>query len=854
MKYTGQFKNINNKLYQVDIITNNDSTQSTQLTFSGEPFKVDLNGDKLIYEPLKLSNATAGLIVDDYYFDIYSSTAQGTKLTLTNLENNTVEWVGYVTPNIYTQGFEQELEDLQIEAIDGLSTLDNFQYQQIDPENKRVKSFEDIIINCIQKCNCYNNIYVNKNSYLSNKTTNPITYNKLTFVSEFSRLGSGYDYYNYYITSQYPVSSDLLITLDCKYRHGDLSGTTFTTTTFTILKGETKSNIDEKGLIYYYDIGVEQVIPHTDVNPPTYYYDINVDATHIIPNSDENYYYVQQPEEVPDSTIDQSRIINKLFVSEQIFFNNDATVATDTTPATTETSLTYKEVLTEIMQYLGCTAVAFGDSVYIVDYDYSKKYIGRRNYNAYGLDLSNYNVYSTTNNWLTYSTNTTRLYDYNDITGASFKNNGATIELDSTYNQISIKTSENKIDTLLPEFFNDDNLTNVTVANAAWNHQYTMVDGDYTHIFKYYKNNLYRNIYYTDESWALTHYDVIDYSVTSNKIGSSFVRYAKYKTGDGVPATISFNDYICLHRHMQSHPSAAQNVAQPVLRLDVAIPESGFIYDDYYMLISGSGLWDDRQNTAYPNDWQSNATSFDLNNLKLTAKLNIGNKYWNGTAWTTTDSTFNIYFSGDTGQLQFKFFDVKNTVNYSDYIGSSGQKIPIKATDKLVGEPNFILYTPQNVKDDRRLDCVWLKDFKVDLIKPNRSKSTDTDTEYLNVIDNNYVNKFSEIDSKICSDTNKGLNYSVVLDYKNDTQGFENNTKLCTKTLGINQKPEYNYIQKVVNQYSQPRIKLNMTLENKYKPYSVLTCSLFQNKYFVVDKMSIDYYNDNNLLTIIEKV
>ena len=54
-------------------------------------------------------------------FDIYSATAQQNKVEL--YQGNSLKWVGYTTPNLYTMGYECQIEELEIEAIDGLSTL-----------------------------------------------------------------------------------------------------------------------------------------------------------------------------------------------------------------------------------------------------------------------------------------------------------------------------------------------------------------------------------------------------------------------------------------------------------------------------------------------------------------------------------------------------------------------------------------------------------------------------------------------------------------------------------------------------------------------------------------------------------
>ena len=91
MNYTGQFKNINDTLYQIDVDINNGITGSTEIVLSGDPFRVEYNSGNTIFEPLKLSNATCTIISNQYNFDLYSATAQGSKLTLTNVDTNTIE-------------------------------------------------------------------------------------------------------------------------------------------------------------------------------------------------------------------------------------------------------------------------------------------------------------------------------------------------------------------------------------------------------------------------------------------------------------------------------------------------------------------------------------------------------------------------------------------------------------------------------------------------------------------------------------------------------------------------------------------------------------------------------------------
>jgi len=707
MNYTGQFKNINDTLYQIDVDINNGITGSTEIVLSGDPFRVEYNSGNTIFEPLKLSNATCTIISNQYNFDLYSATAQGSKLTLTNVDTNTIEWVGYITPNIYTQGFENVYEEIQLEAIDGLSTLDNYKYTQIDIDNRKIKSFQDILLHIISKCNCYTSISVNENNVLLNQIDN--------------------------------------------------------------------------------------------------------------------------------------NILNKLFISEQNFFNEDGT------------ALTYKEVLTEILQFLGYTITTSGTSIFILDYDYLKA------------GLTSYTTFSTSNNWLTFTTSGTTLNSTHNITSNSFKSNGATIELDSVYNQCSIKTSEYKNDSLLPEFFKDDYLTNIlTTGTGDWNDNTTLAFGANTYIFKYYRNKNYTNILYNNDlSWQQFTQNSMSYAGTTGIIGSSFVRMASYKTSDGIPATLSFSEYILLHRHLladnPNHNYDQRNTYKQVLKLNAgSVSESSYMYDNYYLVLNTEMLIDDRINIAYIDDSLTKSgddSGWFETQMWLLSKLKIGDKYWNGTIWTTTDSTFKIRFSkGSEKHLLYKWFKVKNTVSFNDFIGESGQKIPITKNDKLSGAVEFYLYTPTAILPQFNVECVWLKDLTLKLIKQDKNKNDNSDTEYKNIINTEYVNEFTDLNFKVVSDTNKGLNYSVVIDKPTDLIGYENNQKIWNIALSINQKQEYNIIQKYVRQYSTPKKILNITLGNEFKPYSIFTCDLFYNQKFIISKMSIDYYNNNNLLTIVEKV
>lgn len=139
MIYNGYFINRDNEEYRVELQTPS-GTSSKEIKLSTDPFIVTYEGEDDIFKPLKLSGATVRCWVDDYMFDLYSGKAKGTKCTL--YKGDKIEWMGYLTPNIYNQDYMQYKFELELEAVDGLSILEHVPYYTADTT---LISFLDII-------------------------------------------------------------------------------------------------------------------------------------------------------------------------------------------------------------------------------------------------------------------------------------------------------------------------------------------------------------------------------------------------------------------------------------------------------------------------------------------------------------------------------------------------------------------------------------------------------------------------------------------------------------------------------------------------------------------------------------
>ncbi|MCF0115071.1 MAG: hypothetical protein HUJ56_06930 [Erysipelotrichaceae bacterium] len=104
-----------------------------------------------------------------------------------------------------------------------------------------------------------------------------------------------------------------------------------------------------------------------------------------------------------------------------------------------------KDVLEEICQYFGLTAIADGDKVLFLDYDAIKH---NRNY------YYRYSVGGTDAGTLTTLSFTKR------IAASDYSESGATLSLDNVYNKVSVTDDLYTFDSLIPDVF--DSTINIT--------------------------------------------------------------------------------------------------------------------------------------------------------------------------------------------------------------------------------------------------------------------------------------------------------------------------------------------------------------------------------------------------------
>ena len=188
MLYTGQFRSLHrNKLYTVKIQTGNNSTPANgELTMGPEPFVTQMDGEAdTIYVPVKYQSATVQIVNDEYLFSLFSSTAKQNSVKLLDASNNVV-FSGYTSPNVWDADYNFEIETYEIEALDGLSILQYYDYEVIG-QGKDFVTFAQIIDFCLRKAGCYTTWYWSKNTSIpgvSGNIPNLMTISEQCFFDE----------------------------------------------------------------------------------------------------------------------------------------------------------------------------------------------------------------------------------------------------------------------------------------------------------------------------------------------------------------------------------------------------------------------------------------------------------------------------------------------------------------------------------------------------------------------------------------------------------------------------------------------------------------------------------------------
>ena len=257
-------------------------------------------------------------------------------------------------------------------------------------------------------------------------------------------------------------------------------------------------------------------------------------------------------------------------------------------------------------------------------------------------------------------------------------------------------------------------------------------------------------------------------------------------------------------------------------------------------------------------------------------QLKIGNKYWNGSSWTTTASTFSIPYnnspdaSASPAEIEalvgYDWMKTCSNTTYKDKVGEDGYCIPIKDTDSgpFIGDFTLTVYCPSILPQGINYNgtfswkdipnVIYVKDFKLDYIYTDsqvwykqHGRSYKDDYVYTGYINEDITNKFSDLKLKV----NTALAESPISrSFVCSSNGYISTMRHKAYSSGSGQIQEWNLVDMYLDHYKQPKPIYEIDLHGMCKPWYKYSTQ-FLNYTFLLDSYSYDLKYDKNRVKLI---
>ena len=526
-------------------------------------------------------------------------------------------------------------------------------------------------------------------------------------------------------------------------------------------------------------------------------------------------------------------------------------------------AMTLKECLEEVCKFLNWTCTEYDGNVYFIDVDYIKA--GKTTYTDYLTDTS-----------VTLSSSIV----VNDIQS---KGNDNQLSIIGGYNKVTVIDSDYEIDSdfLFPNIEDcRDTLVTSWMRRAGKDGKALEKDGDK------YKNGYYHyfsKIWNTDKLNLITYkYNngnwIEDSSDSSISAGAHIVEQAnanqedkpnsltwqqmfeiKLYDGDTVDKTKLLDGWeVPLDSNREI--TNINQLLKPTIKLAkptniIAFPSDAYLGVKFSMALTPE--INDPQFRGIPEslDHKSDrpVDMGDIEDFKLypykyyfvPMRIRIGDKYWDGTNWTT-DSNAVCKAEIDitaTDHIEGKWYEVKNNNTYNLGLEDMGNAYVIPLKDGLIGEFEVTIFVPY-YQTNRSKALIYIKNLEFTVSRSGNPLSTikkeKQDTKYTNVVNGDYINEAEDIKFKITSKNDSKVSYSKAIYNGSWLDTLTNNID------GLTEKPEKYLIQRIVNQYQSPKLKLLHIIKPSVLPYSIVKDNYINGKSFIFIGGRINY-EDNSL-------
>ena len=505
-------------------------------------------------------------------------------------------------------------------------------------------------------------------------------------------------------------------------------------------------------------------------------------------------------------------------------------------------AMTLKECLEEVCKFLNWTVTEYDGCIYFIDMDYIKA--GKTSYT---------NILTST---------TTTLSSTINLRDIPSKGNSNLLSILGGYNKAIVIDSDYEVDSdiLYPEL------------------ELNLSGGE---LFKFEKtkdDTIYKKEYYNSNlelfNYVLSNNSYTTYDKPFNTDKQSAGAVAMRKTSYGKTEALSKYSWQEMIEIKQKSAIILDNSAPYYLYKDIyyngeeikndpfilnypAIKCKGnelsyLVFDPDIKLCINFDIYLTTDKDGFEGDFKPTGLT-SVPKLFIPMQLRIGDHYYNGSSWVTDSNTI---FKVSTTATQNNYVNTWLQVyNYNDpelnVPDLNGYIVSFKSI--TTGDIELTIYNPainpySTPVFENPIESFFIRNIEISTQRVNASKSDSTkqDTKYENVVNEGFINALDDIEFKITSKNESELSYSKAMDGNSILDVLTNNID------NNSEKPEKLLIQRIINQYKQPKIKLVQVIKPDILPYSKVTDSYLSGKQFVFTGGRINYEDNSIECNLIE--
>lgn len=505
-------------------------------------------------------------------------------------------------------------------------------------------------------------------------------------------------------------------------------------------------------------------------------------------------------------------------------------------------AMTLKECLEEVCKFLNWTVTEYDGCIYFIDMDYIKA--GKTSYT---------NILTST---------TTTLSSTINLRDIPSKGNSNLLSILGGYNKAIVIDSDYEVDSdiLYPEL------------------ELNLSGGE---LFKFEKtkdDTIYKKEYYNSNlelfNYVLSNNSYTTYDKPFNTDKQSAGAVAMRKTSYGKTEALSKYSWQEMIEIKQKSAIILDNSAPYYLYKDIyhngeeikndpfilnypAIKCKGnelsyLVFDPDIKLCINFDIYLTTDKDGFEGDFKPTGLT-SVPKLFIPMQLRIGDHYYNGSSWVTDSNTiFKVSTTATPNNYVNTWLQVYNyndpELNVPDL---NGYIVSFKSI--TTGDIELTIYNPainpySTPVFENPIESFFIRNIEISTQRVNASKSDSTkqDTKYENVVNEGFINALDDIEFKITSKNESELSYSKAMDGNSILDVLTNNIS------NNSEKPEKLLIQRIINQYKQPKIKLVQVIKPDIPPYSKVTDSYLSGKQFVFTGGRINYEDNSIECNLIE--